>query len=66
LAHSTAARRPSLHAALLRATLTEGGSFSPLFAGANILAFGTLSALYGFFALLQPIAVFEGLGKAEA
>ena len=52
--------------ALLRATLTEGGSFSPLFAGANILAFGALSALYSFFALLQPIAVFEGLGKAEA
>ena len=52
--------------ALLRATLTEGGSFSPLFAGANIRAFGALSALYSFFALLQPIAVFEGLGKAEA
>ena len=51
--------------ALLRATLTEGGHFSPLFSAANILAFGVLTALYGYFALLQPIAVFEGLGKAE-
>ena len=53
-------------AALLRASLTEGGSFSPAFAVANISAFATLTAVYAYFAVLQPIAVFEGLGKAES
>ena len=53
-------------AALLRATLTEGGGFSPLFSAINIISFAALTIAYGWFAFYQPISVFEGLGKAEA
>ena len=52
--------------ALLRASMTEGGSFSFYFSAANIVAFGALAACYGFFAWLQPMRVFEGLGRSES
>jgi hypothetical protein len=49
--------------ALLRAQLTPGG-FLSAWNWLNILGFAALSAAYGFFAFVQKIAVFEGLGKA--
>ena len=51
-------------ASYVRAALTEGGGFSAAFSAAVIIAFTVLTALYGYFAVLQPISVFEGLGKA--
>ena len=48
---------------LLRAQTTTGGGFNAL-NWLNIAGFGALAALYGWFAFVRPIAVFEGLGKA--
>jgi len=47
---------------LLRAQLTES-LFSALH-WINIVVFAGLSAFYSYFAFIQPIKVFEGLGKA--
>ena len=49
-------------AALLRAQLTPGGGLAAA-NWLNIAGFAALAAAYGYFALFEKIAVFEGLGK---
>lgn len=49
-------------AALLRAQLTPGGGLAAA-NWLNIAGFAALAAAYGYFALFERIAVFEGLGK---
>lgn len=48
--------------ALLRAVLTEGGGLSA-WNWLNILLMAALTTFYGWFALYERIAVFEGLDK---
>jgi len=49
--------------ALLRAQVTEGGGMNSL-NWINIALFGGLSAYYGYFVLVEPVKVFEGIGKS--
>eukprot|EP01134_Creolimax_fragrantissima_P005279 CFRG5279T1 len=51
-------------AALLRAQTTEGGGLNG-YNWINILVFAGLSGFYGWFVLVQPISVFESLGKVD-
>jgi hypothetical protein len=49
--------------ALLRAQLTEGGGMNG-WNWLNIAGFGGLTGVYAYYAFVERIAVFEGLGKA--
>ena len=51
-------------ASLLRAQLTQGGRLSSL-NWLNIALFVCLAAAYGYFAVFEKVAVFEGLGKSR-
>jgi len=64
LVQANAATFALMTLALARAVATEGGNFSPLPSAIVITIFASLSVGYGVFAVLQPIQVFEGLGKA--